>query len=209
MSTNNPVNPTDLAPPLPSELMRLVRQDLYQLKKNWGWLLALGVLMILSGMAAVGLSVVATIVTVVMIGAFALIAAGAEVASAIWTRGWEGTALHLLTAALYGVFGFLLVTRPLLGAGVLTLLLALVLLVSGVARIGFAATIRFHHWGWAVASGLLSVLLGVLIWQDFPESALWVIGLFVGIDLIMNGTTWIALALALRKWPEPTRGLDA
>ena len=207
MNADTPSDPLAPLPPgVPSGLVRAVRRDLYELKKNWGWLLALGVLMIVAGLAAVGLSVVATIVTVVMIGTFALIAAGAEVASAIWSRGWEGTVLHLLTAALYGVFGFLLVTKPVLGAEALTLMLAVVLLVSGVARIGMAATVRFHHWGWAAVSGALSVLLGLLIWSELPGSGLWVIGLFVGIDLLMTGWTWVALALALKNWPEPTAG---
>jgi uncharacterized membrane protein HdeD (DUF308 family) len=206
MTPDAPPGPSAPAPVTASQLVRAVRRDLYDLKKNWGWLLALGGLMIAAGVTAVGLSVLATILTVVAIGTFALIAAGAEVASAVWSRGWEGTVLHLLTAALYGVFGFLLVTKPALGAGVLTLLLAIVLLVNGVARIGYAVTVRFHHWGWAAASGLLSVLLGLMIWQDLPESALWVIGLFVGIDLLMTGWTWVALALALKNWPEPAAG---
>jgi len=204
MSAETPPDP--LAPISRTAVIRAVRQDLHSLKQNWCWLLALGVILIVAGVAAIGYSLLATILTVVAIGTLALVAAGAEVASAIWSRGWEGTALHLLTAALYGVFGFLLVTKPIQGAEALTLMLAVVLLVNGVARIGFAATVRFHHWGWAAASGLLSVLLGVMIWQELPASGVWVIGLFVGIDLMMTGWTWVALALALKNWPEPAAG---
>jgi uncharacterized membrane protein HdeD (DUF308 family) len=195
--------PADTPPGLPPNLPPIVRKEIHDLKANWGWFLALGVLLILTGLVAVGMTFLTTVVTVVTLGAFALIASGAEIASAIWSRRWEGTMLHLLTGVLYGVFGFLLVTRPLLAAEVLTLVLALLLLTNGLFRIGFAATVRFHHWGWSALSGLLSVLLGVLIWQEWPESGLWVIGLFVGIDLLMTGWTWVILALGLKGLPDP------
>jgi uncharacterized membrane protein HdeD (DUF308 family) len=200
---------SDLPTGPPANLPPAIRKEIHDLKGNWGWFLALGVLLILAGWAAVGMAFLATVLTVVAVGALALVAAGAEIASAIWSRKWEGTMLHLLTGVLYGVFGFLLVTRPLLAAEVLTLVLALLLLTNGLFRIGFAATVQFHHWGWSVASGLLSVLLGVLIWQELPGSGLWVIGLFVGIDLLMTGWTWVMLAFGLKAMPDPLPSTNA
>ena len=60
---------------------------------------------------------------------------------------------------------------------------------------------RFAAWGWSLASGVIDVVLGMLILLEWPESALWVIGLFVGINLLFRGMNWIALGLALRVLP--------
>ena len=77
-------------------------------------------------------------------------------------------------------------------------------LVGGIFRVVIAAAVRFQNWGWAVVGGLLSIVLGVMIWQDWPESSVWAVGLLVGIDLIFTGWTWVALALGLRTLPRPT-----
>jgi uncharacterized membrane protein HdeD (DUF308 family) len=58
---------------------------------------------------------------------------------------------------------------------------------------------QFPHWGWVLFGGVLNLLLGILIWWGWPASALWVIGLFVGIDMIYNGWTWVVLALSLKR----------
>ena len=70
-------------------------------------------------------------------------------------------------------------------------------------RIVAALSYRFASWGWPLLSGVIDVILGVLIWQEWPASALWVIGLFVGINLLFRGFNWIALGLALRSLPRP------
>ncbi len=173
------------------------------MRASWGWFLALGIVLILVGGAAISMAFVASLATVVVIGMFALIAAGAQIASALWARQWEGVFLHLLVGVLYGVFGFLILSKPGVALVTMTLLLAAVLLVSGAFRIAMAATLRFHNWGWAFASGVISLLLGLMIWQDLPEAALWVIGTFAGIDLIFTGWTWVMLALGLKNLPEP------
>lgn len=189
----------EISPTLPAS----IRKEVHDLKASWGWFLALGVLLILAGTAAIGYSMLTTIFAVVVLGTFALIAAGAEIASAVWSRRWEGTMVHLLTGVLYAVAGFLLITRPAQMAAALTLVMAVVFLVSGAFRIALALTLRFHNWGWEALSGLVSVLLGILIWQEWPYSSTWVIGLFVGIDLLMVGWTWVILALGLKKLPDP------
>ena len=61
-------------------------------------------------------------------------------------------------------------------------------------------SLRLPHWGWPLASGILNVLLGLLIWAQWPLSGLWVIGLFVGIELIFSGWMWVMIALALRSF---------
>ena len=88
---------------------------------------------------------------------------------------------------------------PVLAAEALTLMLAAAFLVGGVFRIVAAVAERFPGWGWVLCNGILSVVLGLLIWQEWPWSGLWVLGLFVGIDLIVNGTIWSIVAFSVRN----------
>lgn len=186
---------------MPIDLPSVSRKQVLEMKSSWGWFLALGVILVLVGFAALSAAFVASVAAIAVIGTFALVAAGAEIASALWARQWEGVFLHLLCGVMYAVFGFIVLTKPGLAIITLTMLIAIVLLVSGVFRIALAAALRFHQWGWALLSGVVSLALGVMIWQELPESAEWVIGTFVGIDLIFTGWTWIMLALGLKSMP--------
>lgn len=160
--------------------------ELQQLRRSWGWFLALGVLLTLTGLAAVGYPVAATLVTVEVVGVFLLVAAGVQFVTAVRARRWGGFAPHLLCGLLALFLGVLLVESPGLGAAGYTLMLAVFIVASGLFRVVTAAH-RYAGWGWALLSGLVTLLLGVLVWRSFPESALWVIGTFVGIDLAFLG----------------------
>ena len=115
-------------------------------------------------------------------------------------RGWRGFLLELLSAVLYLGVGILLLVNPLEGALALTIVLAAFLVVEGIFKIIMAMRVRDHDgWGWLLASGILSVTLGVLIWAQWPASGLWVIGLLVGIQLLFTGWSLVMLALAARR----------
>ena len=81
----------------------------------------------------------------------------------------------------------------------MTFLLACALLIGGLFRIIGSLMYRFPHWGWTFVGGAINLVLGILIWRQLPEAALWVIGLFVGIDMIFTGWTWVMLALAVKN----------
>lgn len=81
----------------------------------------------------------------------------------------------------------------------LTLMIALFLMVGGIFRMIFAISERFSGWGWVLLNGAVSLMLGLLIYKQWPASGFWVIGTFLGIDLILNGWGWIMLALDARK----------
>lgn len=189
----------------PRPLVSALREEIASLRSNWGWFLALGIVLILVGMLAVSMTFAAGLATVTVLAVVALLAAATEFASAVWSRRWQGVLVHLLIGALYAVFAFLILSRPGLALTTLTLLVAALFLVGGIFRVVVAAATRFHNWGWEVVGGLVSVVLGVMIWQDWPESALWAIGLLVGIDLIFTGWTWVMLALGLRRLPVASR----
>jgi uncharacterized membrane protein HdeD (DUF308 family) len=174
-------------------------EPLERLSARWGWVLALGIVMTLAGVLALGATVFATLATVTLLGAVLFVGGLVDVVSAFTARGWRGFGLALVTGILAATVGVLFMTRPLVAAGILTLLLAVMLLVNGIARIAYAVLDRFPGWGWSLASGIAAVVLGVLLFLHFPSSALWFLGLAIAIELLLRGTLWIALAFTLRR----------
>jgi len=176
--------------------------DLKDLEPKWGRFLLLGVAQVVLGMVALTIPWLVTIVSVVFYGWLLLFAGIFELATAFRTRGWN-LVLHLLGGILTLVVGGLMAFRPDAGAVAITLLLAAMFLTGGFFRIGAALGIRFPNWGWTVAGGAVSVILGVLIWREWPFSALWVIGTFIAIELLIRGWAWVMLAFALRERSKP------
>jgi uncharacterized membrane protein HdeD (DUF308 family) len=118
-------------------------------------------------------------------------------------RNLRGFALHLLSAVLYLIVGLFMLEDPVRAAAVLTLLLSASFLVGGVLRLVFSLVVRFPSWPWVFLNGLVDLVLGTLIWREWPGSSLWVIGLFVGIELLFHGWSWMILALTVRPYNVP------
>jgi uncharacterized membrane protein HdeD (DUF308 family) len=178
---------------------RVLRHELEAIRANWVWFLALGITLIIIGTIAVGMPFVASLATAVTFGALLLVGGIAQLAGAFWTRDWSGFFLNLLMGVLYVVLGLFFVRDPGDALLAMTLLLACMLMVGGLFRIIGSVMYQFPHWGWTLVGGIINLILGIMIWQQWPVSGLWVIGLFVGIDLIFTGWTWVMLALAVRK----------
>jgi uncharacterized membrane protein HdeD (DUF308 family) len=189
-------------PELPA-LRRVLRHELEAIRGQWAWLLVLGIILVVAGTLALGAPLVASLVTAMFIGAMLLVGGVAQLVGSFWTREWSGFFLMLLMGLLYVCVGLLFLNRPVSALEALTLLLACALMVGGVFRIVGSLMHRFPHWGWICVGGVLNLVLGILIWQQWPFSGFWVIGLFVGIDMIFNGCTWIMLALRLKQLPKP------
>jgi len=100
---------------------------------------------------------------------------------------------------LFVITGALMVFRPVISAEAITFVMSLFFLIGGLYQLFAALWTHVPGWGWQVLNGGLSAILGVLLLAQWPASGLWVVGLFVGIDLIFYGWAWIALALDLRK----------
>jgi uncharacterized membrane protein HdeD (DUF308 family) len=173
-----------------------------ELRRHWGWYLALGIVLIVLGTIAIGSTFVMTIASVFFFGWLLLIAGVMEVIHAFWHKRWAGFFLDLLTGALYVVAGWMMVTNPKESALLLTLIIAMFLVFEGVFRIVAALTARYPHWGWVMLNGAISLLLGIMIWRQWPYSGLWVIGLFVGIEMLFNGWSLVMLSFAGRRLPE-------
>jgi uncharacterized membrane protein HdeD (DUF308 family) len=181
--------------------------ELASLRRQRWLVFALGLASVLVGLLAMCFALIATLAQVVIFGVLLLIAGTIEVVHAFTARNGRGFALHLLAAALYLIVGLFVLEDPVRAAAVLTLLLAAFLLVGGVLRILFSLGARFPGGPWVLLNGVVDLVLGVLIWSGWPESSLWVIGLFVGIDLVFHGWAWMSLALAIRTYdPAPSAG---
>ena len=173
--------------------------SLADFQKNKGWFLALGILLISVGTLAIIYDFMATLISVFFFGWILIFMGAYEAVQAFWQTKWGGLFLNLAMGILAVVVGFHLVTSPVGSALVLTLLLAVYFMVIGIFRIVASLTMRFPNWGWVLFSGIVSFILGVLTKQQWPLSGLWIIGLFIGIDMIFSGWSYIMLALAARK----------
>lgn len=178
-----------------------LRHAFTALRGNWLWFVLLGVALIVLGFVALGSVVIATLATAVAIGALLVVGGVAEVVGAFWSRGWQGVLLHVLSGVLSVVVGVLFLRAPVDAMLALTLLVACLLAAGGIVKMVAALAYRFEAWGWVLLSGVLDLVLGVLIWMEWPAAALWVLGLFVGISLVFRGVNWIGLGLALRTLP--------
>jgi len=180
----------------------VIRHELQSLHQQWWCFLLLGISLILIGSLCIAtpLTLVAASATVVLFIGFLMLAGGImQVVSSFWAGHWTGMLLHILIGILYGVVGYMIIDKPDLGMLVLTKFIAIFLIVAGVFRIVAALSMRFHDWGWVLLNGAITLILGLIINRQLPEAALWVIGLFVGIEMIFNGWAWVMLALGLRR----------
>ena len=167
---------------------------------NWGWFLALGILLIIVGAAAIISPFYGTLAGARVFGWIMIISGIMTAVHAAGARGWGGVILQVLIAIVYIIGGIWLLAQPLAGAITLTMVLIAVLLAHGLFTVIEAFQIRpTEGWGWMLWSGIASIILGIMLWMKFPSSALWAIGLLFGLGLIFNGSSFVALALAARK----------
>jgi uncharacterized membrane protein HdeD (DUF308 family) len=172
--------------------------ELHAVRDQWWCFLAMGIALVVMGAICISVPWMATLTSVIVFG-FLLLAAGVtQIVSSFWSGKWSGMLLHLLIGVLYMVVGFMLLDAPIENALLLTKLIAIFLIVTGIFDIVAALAHRFHGWGWVLVNGCITVLLGLLINKQWPSSAVWVIGLFVGIEMILNGWGWIMLSLGLK-----------
>ena len=166
---------------------------------NWGWFLAFGIILMLLGIAAVVRAVTATVASMVFFGWLLLFSGIIEFVHAFMVGKWAGFFLHILVALLFGITGALMVFRPVISAEAVTFVMSVFFLVAGLYQLFASMWTHLPGWGWQAANGAVSAIMGVLLLMQWPASGLWVVGLFVGIDLIFYGWAWIALAIGLHK----------
>jgi uncharacterized membrane protein HdeD (DUF308 family) len=170
------------------------------LRAKWGWIVALGVVYVIAGIIALGSVVSATVATVFVVGIMMIIAGVAEVINAFQIKTWGKFLFWLALGILYIVAGFVAWDNPLLTAVWLTLILGAALVASGLMRIFLAFNMKEGTpWIWVVVSGVITLLLGVIILIHWPISSLWTLGIFLGVDLVFAGASWIGVGMGLKQ----------
>ncbi len=166
---------------------------------HWGWFLAFGIVLLLLGVAAIVRSFAATVASMVFFGWLLVFGGTVEFVHAFMVGNWAGFFLHLFVALLFGITGVAMLAKPLLSAEAVTLLMSVFFLIGGLYQLIAALWTHLPGWGWHALNGIVASILGVVLLAQWPISGLWVIGLFIGIDLVFYGWAWIALALNLHK----------
>ncbi|MBL0900764.1 MAG: DUF308 domain-containing protein, partial [Reyranella sp.] len=154
-----------------------------------------------AALVALASLVAPTASAVMVVGIMMIMGGAAEIVAAFGVKEWGKFLLWLLLGVLYVAAGVIAIIHPLQAATILTLMLGFALVLGGVVRGFLAYQMRGagKPWGWVAFSGAISILLGVMIVAQWPASSLFVLGLFLGIDLIFIGSGWITMGLALKK----------
>ncbi len=180
----------------------MIMPGMDEVRRHWGWVLALGILLFVLGIFATSAAFTTTMLTILTIGVLLIAAGVLELINAIRNAHYGGFWMHLFSGILDLVCGALLLAYPGAGALTLTLILAIFLLVEGAMRAVSALMINLPNGSWAVLSGVIDFILGIFLLSSWPFSGLWFLGLAVGISLIFRGFWWAAFALAARKMPR-------
>ena len=166
---------------------------------KWGWFVALGIAMIVLGVIAWLDVISVTIAGTIFIGAILLLGGVFQIIHAFMTKEWRGFIMSLFCGILYLAGGLLIMNEPAQGALLLTLLIVAALMVGGVVRIILALLHRnIAAWGLILLSGVVSIVVGYLLYASLPWSGLWVLGTLIAVELLIQGSSWLYFGLALR-----------
>jgi uncharacterized membrane protein HdeD (DUF308 family) len=183
----------------------VLRREFGRVHRHWWCYFLLGIFLETAGAAAIifpALTAATSLLAVVFLGALLMVTGIATLLGSCWAGKWSGLLMHVFAGILYIVAGFLIMDSPGKTVLTLTLLIAVVFIVLGTFRTIGALVVRYPQWGWSLLNGIVTLLAGVVIYRHFPTSALWVIGLLVGLEMIFSGWTWVMLAIALRNLPK-------
>jgi uncharacterized membrane protein HdeD (DUF308 family) len=166
-----------------------------------GALIGLGILFIILGMIGVAGQVMFSFVTINMLGAFLIIGGGLQLAHAIKSHGWKSVGIQVVLAVLYIAAGVFIWAYPIPALEAITLWLAAIFFITGFLRLVSAFQHRhFREWFWLVLSSAISILMGVLIMNGYPASSLWLPGLLIAIELLLQGWSLLFLGLTARNF---------
>jgi uncharacterized membrane protein HdeD (DUF308 family) len=167
--------------------------------RHWKLLLGIGILSIITGAFSILVPIVASISVTILVGWVLVVGGVIQLAHAFRGSGWE-IAWNVILAVLTVIAGIWILLAPIAGTITLTIVLVAWFWVSGVMRLIAWYRLREVEGSWMLLlNGILSILLGILIWADLPSSAAWAIGLLVGINLLLAGADLVMTALVGRK----------
>ncbi len=179
------------------------RQAMRETVKRYSmWYLIQGIVLVAAGILAIIYPVFSSVAVVILLGWLLIISGIAQGISLLGARHVPHFWLQLVSVILALLIGFLFLRDPAQGLLTVTLLLIVFFMIEGISKVVFSLTIRpFPNWGWLLASGLVGILLSLILWASLPVTALWLVGLLLGIQLISVGAALTQLAWQVRKNP--------
>lgn len=169
------------------------------IKRHGGWFTILGVALMVLGAIAIVAAVATTLISIMIFGWLLILGGIFQSIHAFRRKSGGGSMLQRFMGVLNLIVGLLIIANPGASALALTLLMAAFFIVGGLFRIVSAAEHHFPGRNWALFSGAINIVLGVLIWLQWPASAFWVLGMFIGIDLILTGWWFVMLTSTARR----------
>lgn len=170
-----------------------------KVQDNWVWFLVLGIALVIGGIVLIAAPLATSIAVTLLIAAVFFVGGLFQIYHAFKTKGWSGFLWNLITGLIAVIGGIVIYVNPLAGTFALTLVIAATFVAQGITQLLLAFKIRPHEgWFWVAIAGAVSLGAGLMIWMDLPGSAVWVLGLIAGISVLMNGWSYIALALAAK-----------
>jgi len=170
------------------------------IKRSSGLVIAIGVLLLILGFLALGAPLAAGLSVAAAVGLLLLFGGLAQLFFAFRAGSFGAGLMVFVLGALKAFAGVLMFLEPVVGLAVLTLVLAAYFVVEGVAEILWAFQLRpAPGWGWCLGSGIAALVLGLMIWKQFPLSGVWAVGTLVGIKLIFSGATLATLGGGARR----------
>jgi uncharacterized membrane protein HdeD (DUF308 family) len=185
----------------PQDITRLQAEMSAAVREHWMAFLIEGILLVILGLAAMIVPPLASLAVTIFLGWMFLISGVAGLALTYWARKMPGFWWSLISAALAVAAGIILLAQPVQGTLTLTIVVGAYFLAEGVATIMYALEHRrelSERWSWLLVAGIMDLLIAVVIIAGLPGSALWAVGLLVGINLLFGGATLIGMALAAR-----------
>jgi uncharacterized membrane protein HdeD (DUF308 family) len=184
------------------EISELQSQMRAAVREHWKAFLVEGILLVLLGLAAIIVPQLASLAVTIFLGWLFLISGIAGLVLTFWARQMPGFWWSLVSAALAIAAGIIVLGRPVQGTLTLTIVVGAYFLAEGIATIMYALEHRrelSQRWSWLLVAGLMDILIAIIIVAGLPGSALWAIGLLVGINLMFGGASLIGMALAARN----------
>ena len=165
-----------------------------------------GILSLIFGFIGLYMSTMMTITTILILGIFMLIVGIVFIVESFSSPDWQGKLLNLGLSILYIGAGVVTIVNPVAAAVWFTLFLAVFLAMIGILRIIMAFQIRerTRAWTWVAFGGVLNLVLGMLVYMGWPQSGLWVIGMFISIELIIHGINAIILSRIVKEAQKET-----
>ena len=169
-------------------------------KQKANWFIVIGIILIVLGCLALGYQFIATVFSVYFIGSLIFIAGIIQVIHSFNIKGLGQTALWAIMGILYIFIGLMSFFQPIAVSSALTLLISLLLTIRGFTQIFAAMSNRnLPRWGWIIFSGIINIILGLMLMAGWPYDSIWVLGMFLGIDLVFQGFAYITIGSALKN----------